>query len=230
MPATRAISRRAAAASGVFGARATRRLWLLLALMPALAPLTAMAATAFSIEHRDTKLTVFRLDKGEERAMAPLGLYIADGQILSPVNRGKVGGNFFLKPNNGRLRLVQDAPAAEREHARDDGAMSMRQSSRGRVSSWRWMRLSSLDLPSWRPLMEVPYGRVPVVKRRSGTSLEFLSGVRSTYSRIRTVSILRVGKDDAVAAKMLCPIEGPVRSPKQGLLVRFVLSLRNSCR
>lgn len=141
MPATRFVSRRAAAASAVFGARATRRLWLLLALMPALAPLTAMAATAFSIEHRDTKHTVFRIDKGEEqglrffwkrpdgsayaslsalrqdlaargeplrfgvnggiysRAMAPLGLYVEDGQTLSPINRGKGDGNFFLKPN-----------------------------------------------------------------------------------------------------------------------------------
>lgn len=33
------------------------------------------------------------------REFAPLGLYIENGQVLSPLNRGRGGGNFFMKPN-----------------------------------------------------------------------------------------------------------------------------------
>jgi uncharacterized protein YigE (DUF2233 family) len=69
MRATKVESRRAVAASAVFGARARRRLSRLLALVPALVPVTAMAATAFSIEHRDTRMSVFRLDMGEEQGL-----------------------------------------------------------------------------------------------------------------------------------------------------------------
>ena len=101
----------------------------------------AWAATAFTLEHRETQFDVYRLEKGEEQAlrlfwkrpdgtpyaslyalrqdleargehlefavnggiysreMAPLGLYIQDGETLVPLNRGGGGGNFFLKPN-----------------------------------------------------------------------------------------------------------------------------------
>ncbi len=107
----------------------------------ALISMPLLAATAFSIEHRETRFDIYRLEKGEEQALhlfwkrpdgtpyvslyalrqelaargeqlvfavnggiysrelAPLGLYIQDGETLAPLNRGRGGGNFFLKPN-----------------------------------------------------------------------------------------------------------------------------------
>lgn len=51
------------------------------------------------LEARGRKLT-FAMNAGMYHAdFSPVGLFIADGKQLAPLNTGKAEGNFFLKPN-----------------------------------------------------------------------------------------------------------------------------------
>ncbi|NCA90228.1 MAG: hypothetical protein EOM92_15365 [Gammaproteobacteria bacterium] len=52
------------------------------------------------------------------RDLAPLGLYIEDGTTLIPLNRGRGGGNFFLKPNGVFYVTAQGAGVVQTDEYR----------------------------------------------------------------------------------------------------------------
>lgn len=60
---------------------------------------------------------VFGMNGGMFHAdYAPVGLYVAEGRELSPLNTGTAEGNFFLKPN-GVFAVLQDGSAVVLETA-----------------------------------------------------------------------------------------------------------------
>lgn len=90
-------------------------------------PYISLYALRQDLAERGEQL-VFAINGGiYSRAMAPLGLYIENGQTFVPLNRGAGGGNFFLKPNGIFYVTPQGAQVVETDgyHPQDQVLMAI---------------------------------------------------------------------------------------------------------
>lgn len=81
-------------------------------------PYASLQALRQELAARGERLT-FAVNGGiYSRDLAPLGLYVEDGATLIPLNRGRGGGNFFLKPNGVFYVTAQGAGVVQTDEYR----------------------------------------------------------------------------------------------------------------
>ena len=81
-------------------------------------PYASLQALRQELAARGERLT-FAVNGGiYSRDLAPLGLYVEEGKTLVPLNRGRGGGNFFLKPNGVFYVTAQGAGVVQVEDYR----------------------------------------------------------------------------------------------------------------
>lgn len=84
-------------------------------------PYASLQALRQELAARGEQLT-FAVNGGiYSRDLAPLGLYVEEGKTLVPLNRGRGGGNFFLKPNGVFYVTPQGAGVVQTEDYRPAG-------------------------------------------------------------------------------------------------------------